>query len=110
MTPLTICLIICVLTMISYVWGKIPMGLTALLSMAAFILTGCLDPKTALRVHRVEHQMGMDVAFIHMGSDDHLIISQVLGGKFFCNLQRQFRSDFSRFEGLDDVVSANAIL
>ena len=48
MTPLTICLIICVLTMISYVWGKIPMGLTALLSMAAFIITGCLDPKTAL--------------------------------------------------------------
>ena len=46
MTPLTICLIICVLTMVSYVWGKIPMGLTALLSMAAFILTGCLDPKT----------------------------------------------------------------
>ena len=48
MTPLTICLIICVLTMVSYVWGKIPMGLTALLSMAAFIITGCLDPKTAL--------------------------------------------------------------
>ena len=48
MTPLTICLIICVLTMISYVWGKIPMGLTALTSMAAFILTGCLNPQTAL--------------------------------------------------------------
>mgnify|MGYP002225857469 CR=1 FL=1 len=32
----------------SYVWGKIPMGVTALTSMAAFILTGCLDPKTAL--------------------------------------------------------------
>ena len=48
MTSLTICLIICVLTMISYVWGKLPMGLTALTSMAAYILTGCLDPKTAL--------------------------------------------------------------
>ena len=48
MTSLTICLIICVLTMISYVWGKLPMGLTALTSMAAFILTGGLDPKTAL--------------------------------------------------------------
>jgi len=34
--------------MISYVWGKLPMGLTALLSMAAFIITGCLDAKTAL--------------------------------------------------------------
>ena len=48
MTSLTMCLIICVLTMISYVWGKLPMGLTDLTSMAAFILTGCLDPKTAL--------------------------------------------------------------
>lgn len=45
MTPLTICLIICVLTMISYVRGKIPTGLTAMLSMVAFIITGCLDPK-----------------------------------------------------------------
>jgi len=34
--------------MISYVWGKIPMGLTAMLSMAAFIITGCLDAQTAL--------------------------------------------------------------
>ena len=48
MTPLVICLIISVLTMISYVWGKIPMGLTALLSMVAFILTGCLKPATAV--------------------------------------------------------------
>ena len=48
MSPtLIICLVICVLTMASYVWGKIPMGLTALLSMAAFILTGCLKPATA---------------------------------------------------------------
>lgn len=48
MDHLTICLIICALTMISYVWAKIPMALTAMLSMAAFVLTGCLDPKTAL--------------------------------------------------------------
>ena len=48
MSPLIVCLIICALTMASYVWGKIPMGVTALTSMAAFILTGCLDPKTAL--------------------------------------------------------------
>ena len=45
---LVICLSICVLTMISYVWGKLPMGLTALLSMVAFILTGCLKPATAV--------------------------------------------------------------
>lgn len=48
MSSLTICLIICIATMISYIIGKIPMGLTALLSMLAFVLTGCLDPNTAL--------------------------------------------------------------
>ena len=48
MNSLTICLIICALTMASYIIGKIPMGLTAMLSMCAFIITGCLDPKTAL--------------------------------------------------------------
>ena len=48
MSHLTICLIICVLTMISYVVGKFPIGLTAMLSMVAFVITGCLDPNTAL--------------------------------------------------------------
>ncbi len=48
MSSLTICLIICLITMISYILSKIPMGLTALLSMLAFVLTGCLDPDTAL--------------------------------------------------------------
>lgn len=48
MSSLTICLIICLLTMVSYVLGKIPMGLTAMLSMVAFVVTGCLDPNTAV--------------------------------------------------------------
>lgn len=48
MSSLTICLIICVITIISYIAGKLPMGLTALLSMVAFVITGCLDPKTAV--------------------------------------------------------------
>ncbi len=47
MSSLTVCLIICLITMVSYIVGKIPMGLTAMLSMAAFVLTGCLDPATA---------------------------------------------------------------
>ena len=47
MSHLVICLIICVLTMVSYIIGKWPMGLTALVSMLAFVLTGCLDPATA---------------------------------------------------------------
>ena len=33
--------------MASYIWGKLPMGLTALLSMVLFIVTGCLDATTA---------------------------------------------------------------
>lgn len=48
MNSLTVCLIICVITIISYIVGKLPMGLTALLSMVAFVVTGCLDPKTAV--------------------------------------------------------------
>ena len=47
MSSLTICLIICVLRMVSYILGKWPMGLTAMVSMLAFVLTGCLDPATA---------------------------------------------------------------
>lgn len=47
MSSLMICIIICVLTMISYVVGKLPIGLTAMVSMMAFVLTGCLDPATA---------------------------------------------------------------
>lgn len=48
MNSLTMCLIICIITSISYIVGKLPMGLTAMLSMVAFVLTGCLDPKTAV--------------------------------------------------------------
>lgn len=48
MNSLTICLIICAITTISYIVGKLPMGLTAMLSMVAFVVTGCLDPQTAV--------------------------------------------------------------
>ena len=48
MSPLTICLIISFLTITSYAIGKLKMGTTALLSMAAFVITGCIDPKTAV--------------------------------------------------------------
>lgn len=47
MNQLTICLIICLLTAVSYVIGKVPMGVTAFLSMLAFVITGCLDAGTA---------------------------------------------------------------
>ena len=45
---LIICLVISVLAVISYVWGKIPMALTAVISLAAFVLFGCLSPEDAL--------------------------------------------------------------
>lgn len=48
MNQLTICIIIFVLTLISYAINKIPMAVTAMLSMAALIFTGCLDSPTAL--------------------------------------------------------------
>lgn len=47
MNQLTICLIICVLTTVSYMAGKVSMATTALVSMVAFVLTGCLDANTA---------------------------------------------------------------
>lgn len=47
-STLVICLVISVLAVISYVWGKIPMALTAVVSLAAFVLFGCLSPEDAL--------------------------------------------------------------
>ena len=48
MSILTVCLIICALTIFSYVWGKISMATTAMLSFAAFVITGCIKPEDAL--------------------------------------------------------------
>ena len=48
MNLLVICLIICALTVGCYVWGKLPMGAVALVSMIAFVLTGCITPEEAL--------------------------------------------------------------
>ncbi|MBR6114093.1 MAG: hypothetical protein IKQ10_02815 [Oscillospiraceae bacterium] len=48
MNPLTICIVIFVLTLLSYAINKIPMAVTAMLSMAALIFTKCLDANTAL--------------------------------------------------------------
>ena len=48
MSQLTICLIISALTIFSYAWGKLKMGTTALLSMVAFVVTGCIEPSAAV--------------------------------------------------------------
>ena len=48
MTHTTICLIIFVCTIISYILNKIPMALTSLLAMFFMVITGCIDAETAL--------------------------------------------------------------
>jgi len=48
MNTMVICLIICAFAIISYVWGKISMATTAMASLVAFLVTGCLSPREAL--------------------------------------------------------------
>lgn len=48
MNQLTICLIICLLTIISYLWGKFTLATTAMISMMLFLITGCVDADTVL--------------------------------------------------------------
>lgn len=48
MSQMTICLIISLLTVASFVWGKFTLGTTAMLSLMAFFFTGILDAKTVL--------------------------------------------------------------
>jgi sodium-dependent dicarboxylate transporter 2/3/5 len=47
-TQMTICLIIFALTLISYILNKIPMWLTAMISLAALYFTGCIKQADAL--------------------------------------------------------------
>ncbi len=47
-TQLIICLIIFVLTLVSFIVGKITMGTTAMIAMMLLLFTGCLDAQTAL--------------------------------------------------------------
>lgn len=48
MSKLTICLIICLLTCLSYLWGKFTLATTAMISMMLFLLTGCVDANGVL--------------------------------------------------------------
>lgn len=48
MSTLTICLIICALTILGFIWGKWSMATVSLCSMILFILTGCVDSNAAL--------------------------------------------------------------
>ena len=48
MSQMTLCLIICLLTVIGFVWGKYTLGTTATISLMAFFFTGILDANTVL--------------------------------------------------------------
>jgi len=48
-SKMIICLVIFALTMISFIWRKIPMAITAITSMVLYTLTGCIDTATALK-------------------------------------------------------------
>ena len=48
MSTLTICLLICVLTIAGFIWGKWTMATVSLCSMILFIMTGCIEPNAAL--------------------------------------------------------------
>ncbi len=47
-TQLVICIVIFVLTLVSYMLNKIPMWVTAMISMCALYITGCIDAAGAL--------------------------------------------------------------
>ena len=57
----------------------------------------------------VLHDHKVDVLFVDVGPDDCLIIRQVFGREFLCDFRRQFRGDFSRLEGLNDMIALASI-
>ena len=47
-SQLIICLIICAITVAFYIYGKFPMAVVAMASVAAFLVTGCIDGASVL--------------------------------------------------------------
>lgn len=47
-TQLIICLVICAITVAFYIYGKFPMAVVAMASVAAFLVTGCIDGASVL--------------------------------------------------------------
>ena len=47
-TQMIICMVIFAATLVSYMLNKIPMWLTAMISLAALYFTGCIDASGAL--------------------------------------------------------------
>ncbi len=63
-TQMIICMVIFALTLISYMLNKIPMWLTAMISMAALYFTGCIDDTGALAGFANNNTILMGTMFI----------------------------------------------
>ena len=48
MTPLTLCIIIFIISIVLYATNKLPMGVVGLMTLAALIVCGCMKESTAL--------------------------------------------------------------
>ena len=62
-----------------------------------------------VRVHRVEHNVRMDMPPIHMGGNYCLVTVQMLRSESLGNFQSQLGRDFTGLEGLDDMVILDTI-
>ena len=49
MNTMTACLIICVLTLASFIWRKFSLGTTAMISVVLFSLAGCIDADSVVK-------------------------------------------------------------
>ncbi len=63
-TQLIICIVIFVLTLISYLLNKIPMWATAMISLCALYITGCIDATGALAGFSNVNTMLMGAMFV----------------------------------------------
>ena len=61
-----------------------------------------------VRVHRVEHNVRMDMPPIHMGGNYRLVTVQMLRNESLGNFQSQLGRDFTGLEGLDNMVILDA--
>lgn len=63
-TQLIICIVIFVLTLVSYMLNKVPMWVTAMASMCALFITGCIDSAGALEGFANVNTMLMGAMFV----------------------------------------------
>ena len=108
-----LCLVIFVLTIASFLWGKISMGLTALLSMVLLVLTGCIDITTALSGFSNSNTIIMACMFIiSAGFSKTQMVAKLSRGRLENNsfywhrykLGRCLHPTWADWKGLDAIV------